>query len=64
MMNVDGAFTTVLMLGRFMMSTSSLARVTRNVKKLEKPRPLKIAGNHNRLSTIDGRLNCGEWKDR
>ncbi|GFG33118.1 hypothetical protein Cfor_03414 [Coptotermes formosanus] len=59
-MNVDGAFTTVLMLGRFMMSTSSLARVTRNVKKLEKPRPLKIAGNHNRLSTIDGRLNCVE----
>jgi hypothetical protein len=49
---------------RFMMSTSSLARVTRNVKRLEKPRPLKIAGNHNRLSTIDGRLNSGEWKDR
>lgn len=43
-----------------MMSTSSLARVTRNVKKLEKPRPLKIAGNHNRLSTIDGRLNSVE----
>jgi hypothetical protein len=44
------------------MSASSLARITRNVKKLEKPRPLKISGNHNRLSTIDGRLNSGEWK--
>jgi hypothetical protein len=64
MISLVGAFTIVLMFDRFMMSTSSLARVTRNVKKLEKPRPLKIAGNHNRLSTIDGRLNSGEWKDR
>ncbi|PNF34351.1 hypothetical protein B7P43_G15492 [Cryptotermes secundus] len=42
------------------MSAPSLARITRNVKKLEKPRPLKISGNHNRLSTIDGRLNSVE----
>ncbi|KAJ9585293.1 hypothetical protein L9F63_002923 [Diploptera punctata] len=40
--------------------TSSITRLTRSVKRLEKPRPLKIAGNHNRLSTIDGRLNSVE----
>ncbi|XP_069698556.1 eukaryotic translation initiation factor 4E-binding protein Mextli isoform X2 [Periplaneta americana] len=40
--------------------STSVTRITRAVKKLEKPRPLKISGNHNRLSTIDGRLNSVE----
>ncbi|XP_021939688.1 eukaryotic translation initiation factor 4E-binding protein Mextli isoform X2 [Zootermopsis nevadensis] len=42
------------------MAAPNLTRLTRNVKKLEKPRPLKILGNSNRLSTIDGRLNSVE----
>lgn len=45
------------------MAAPNLTRLTRNVKKLEKPRPLKISGNSNRLSTIDGRLNSGKWND-
>ncbi|GLG96582.1 Uncharacterized protein GBIM_03523 [Gryllus bimaculatus] len=43
-----------------MMSAQNAMRLTKTVKKLEKPRPLKVAANQNRHSVVDSRLSSVE----
>ncbi|XP_067001589.1 eukaryotic translation initiation factor 4E-binding protein Mextli isoform X2 [Anabrus simplex] len=54
-LSITSANSEVLPSGRYIMSVQNMARITKTVKKLEKPRPLKI-GNQNRHSAVDGRF--------